>query len=76
MSELSAAQMTFSKRTTYEPVIKAQTVRRFLGLVFAFTAIGLWLAPGASPAAEVLLLKTGLTGVLTLSAVVALLPRG
>ena len=75
MSDFTASHLSFAPRSRQDQSPTGRTLRRFIGLVFAFTAIGLWLAPGASPATDVLLLKTGLTGVLTLSAIVALLPR-
>lgn len=75
MSELAASKYVLAPSAMQAPFISEKVVRRFLGLVFAFTAIGLWLAPGASPATGILLIKTGLTGVLTLSAIAALLPR-
>jgi hypothetical protein len=52
-----------------------RTLRRFLGMVFAFAAIGLWVAPGANWSSSVLLFKTGLTAILCFCAIVALLPR-
>lgn len=52
-----------------------RSLRRFLGMVFAFSAIGLWVAPGANWSSEVLLFKTGLTAILCFCAIAALLPR-
>ncbi|MGB7316889.1 MAG: hypothetical protein WBC85_02890 [Planktotalea sp.] len=75
MSELSAAHMSFARPAQETSFLSGQTVRRFIGLVFAMCAVGLWFAPGASATAEVLLLKTGLTGVLTFCAMAAFLRR-
>lgn len=55
--------------------IESRTLRRFLGFIFAIAAVGLWIAPGASWGADVLLMKTGLTAILCFCAIVALLPR-
>jgi hypothetical protein len=75
MSDLTTTQAPLPPYHALKSLFSAQTVRRFLGLVFAFSSIGLWLAPGSGATADVLLLKTGLTGVLTFCAIVALLPR-
>lgn len=58
-----------------KPFISDTLVRRFFGLVFGFAAIGLWLAPGASETADVLLLKTGFTAILCFCCIAALRPR-
>lgn len=75
MTELSASHMTFTSRPETVPFISANLVCNFVGVVFMLTAIGLWIAPGASNFADVMLLKTGLTGILTLCAMTAFFSR-
>ncbi|MEP5155617.1 hypothetical protein [Planktotalea sp.] len=75
MSELSASSMTFTARPEHKPFFSAKFFCKFIGSVFMMSAIGLWFAPGSSNMADVLLLKTGLTGILTICAMVAFLSR-
>lgn len=75
MSDFTASDLSFSEDPKQYQAPSGRSLRLFLGFIFAFTAIGLWLAPGASAVEDVLLLKTGFTGVLTLSAIASLLPR-
>lgn len=75
MSDLTAQTPLLLTTPYRKPIVSPRSLRRFLGLTFGFSAIGLWLAPGASDMADVLLLKTGLTAILSFCAIVALLPR-
>ncbi|KNG95305.1 hypothetical protein [Pseudaestuariivita atlantica] len=54
---------TFSKPRSAEPVEVPVVpyLARFVGVVFLAAAVGLWIAPGANWAAELALLKLGLT---------------
>ena len=56
------------KRREVGPLLSEHAVRRFFGLVFGFAAIGLWLLPSANELAQVLLLKTGFTAILSFAA--------
>jgi hypothetical protein len=75
MTELSAGQMAFTSRPIAKPIVSANMVSKFIGVVFMLTAIGLWFAPGSSNFADVMLLKTGMTGILTMCAMTAFLSR-
>ena len=75
MKELTVDSLTQDAQSESKPIDMDRLVRRFLGLIFWLVAVGIWLAPGASPAVDALLLKTGLTAILVFCAIAALLPR-
>lgn len=56
-----------SDRVEIKPAELGRAIRRFMGAVFALVAIGLWLVPGSNWAADVALIKTGLTAVLCIT---------
>ena len=58
---MDAKQQARAKATEVGLASAIRLIYRIVGLVFMFVALGIWLAPGANWAAEIVLLKVGVS---------------